>query len=83
MLNGADNAVDVAQRPDLFDLIGGQKADIDTDGFCYAGIKPVFVHTVFAAREADIGNLLKTDGLAGFGFKLFIERDGIFVNLAD
>ena len=64
-------------------MIGGEKADVDTDGFRDAGIKPVFVHSVFAAREADIGNLLETDGLAGFGFKPLIERDGIFVNLAD
>ena len=83
MLNSADNAVDVAQWPDLFDLIGGEKADVDTDCFRDAGIKSVFVHTVFAAREADIRNLPETDGLAGFGFKLLIERDGIFMNLAD
>jgi hypothetical protein len=49
MLDGAENALDIAQRPDLLDLIGGQKIDLDADGLGDAGVVHVLVPAVAGA----------------------------------
>ncbi len=83
MLDGADDAVGFAQRPDFLQLCGRQLVDLDADGLGHAGVIHELVPAVRGAGEADVGAFLEAHMLAGLGFELAIELDRVFVNLAD
>jgi len=83
MLDRADKPVDIAQWPDILDLLGSEEVHLDPDGRGDPGILPVFVHPVPGLGEADVGDLRKTDILAGFLLKFLIEFDRVFMHLAD
>ena len=56
MADRSDQAVDVAQRPDLLDLLRGQEVDVDPDGACHARVLAVLVHPVAVHGETDIAD---------------------------
>ena len=47
------------------------------------GIIAVLVHAVARAREADVRDLAQADVEARLSFERLVERDGVFVDLAD
>ena len=57
MLDRADDAVGLAERPDLLDLLGRQDVDLDADRLGDAGIVHELVPAVLGAGEADVGDL--------------------------
>ncbi len=83
VLDGAEQAIGLTERPDFLDLFRRQHLDVDTDRFGNAGIVHIFVPAVLGAGETNIGNLGEADIHAGFLLKLFIELHRIFVDLAD
>ena len=83
MLDRADDSVDVAERPDLLDLLRGQELDLDADRGGDSGVIVIFVHPVAGAREADVGDLAQADVEAGLFLERPIEADRIFVDLPD
>ena len=83
MLDRADDALDIAQRPDLLDLLGRQEPHLDADRRGDAGVIIVLVHPVVGAREADVGDLAEADILARLGLERLVEPDRVFVHLAD
>ena len=83
MLDRAENAVGLAERPDLLQLCGRQQPDRHTDRLGDAGIVHVLVPAVPGARQPDIGDVREADIHAGFFLQLAIEAHGIAVQLAD
>ena len=84
MLQRAQDAVRVAQRPDLLHLLGGQQLDLDAaDRLRDAGIVAVLVEPVGGAGEADVGHRPETDRLPRLGLERAVEVDRIFVDLTD
>ncbi|MNS47477.1 hypothetical protein D3C72_800080 [compost metagenome] len=83
MLDGAQQAVRLAERPDFLHLLRRQHVDPHTDGLGNAGIIHIFVPAILGAGETDVGDLGEADIHAGLFLKLLIELDGIFVDLAD
>ena len=83
MLDGADEAIGLAERPDLLDLGRRQDVDLDADRLRDAGIVHVLVEAVLRAGEADVADLAEADMLPGLGLQLLVEADGIVVDLAD
>ena len=83
MLDGADDAVGLAERPDLLELRGRELVDLDADGLGDAGVIHELVPAVVGARQADVGAACEADMLAGFLLELAVELDRIFVNLPD
>ena len=59
MLDRADDAVGVAERPQLLHLLGGDQVDVDADRLGGAGIIHVLVPAVLGAGEAEVGDLTK------------------------
>ena len=58
VLNRADDALGLAERPDFLDLIRRQELDLDpADRRRDARVIAVFVHAVAGARKADVGDL--------------------------
>ena len=84
VLDRADDPLDVAERPDVLDLLWRQKFHLDpADGRGDPGVIAIFVHPVAGAREADVRNLAEPDVEARLLFERLVERDGIFVDLSD
>jgi hypothetical protein len=83
VLDRADDAVGLAQRPDLLHLFRCQDVDLDADRLGDAGIIHELVPAVGRTGEADVGDLREARMLAGLGFKFAIELHRILVNLAD
>ena len=83
VLDGANDAIDVAERPDLLDLLRRQEAHVDADGCRDPGVVAVLVHAVRRTGEANIGNLLQADRLARLGLEALIKRDRMLMQLAD
>ena len=83
MLDRADDASGLIERPDLLDLRGGQEPDVDADGGGDAGVIAVLVHAVGRAGEADVRDLLEADMLPSLALEGLVELHRIFVNLAD
>ena len=83
MLDRADDPLDIAERPDLLDLIWLQELHLDADRLGDAGVIVIFVHPVAGAREADVRHLAKADVEAGLLFQRAVERDRIFMDLSD
>jgi hypothetical protein len=83
MLDGADDPVDVAERPDRLDVSRRQEADVDPDRARHPGIVAVLVHPVGGAGQADVRDPPEADALAGLRLQRRIEADRIFVQLAD
>ena len=83
VLDGADDAVGLAERPDLLDLVGRQHVDLDADRLGDAGVVHVLVPAVPRAGEADVGDLAEADILPGLGLERLVEADRVFVDLAD
>jgi hypothetical protein len=81
MLDGADDAVRLHQRPDLLHLGGCQEFDGDADGPRDAGVIFVFVHPVLRAGEPDVGDVAEAGVEAGFLFEGLVEVDRVFVEL--
>ena len=83
VLNCADDAVDVAERPKLLDLIRREELDRDPDRLGDAGIVAVLIEPVAGAGEADVGDLAQADVEPRLGLEVLVERDRIFVDLSD
>ena len=83
MADRADQALDVAERPDFLDLPRRQELDLDPDRRRDAGILVVLVHAVAVQRETDVGDLAEADALAGLSLQRLIQRDRVLVDLAD
>ena len=83
MLDRADDSLDVAEWPDLLDLLRRQELDLDADRRGDAGVIVIFVHPVAGAGEADVGDLAQADVEAGLILERPIEGDRIFVDLPD
>ncbi len=84
VLDRADDPLDVAERPFLLDLGGGQELHLDpADRGGDAGVVAIFVEPVLGAREADVGNRPEPDVEAGLLLQRLVQRDGIFVDLSD
>ena len=81
MLDGTEQAIRLAQRPDLLDLGGREHVHLDADRLGNAGIIHELVPPILGAGEAYVGDFLETDVLARFGFKRVIQLDRVFVNL--
>ena len=62
---------------------GRQELDLDADRLRDARILVVLVHAVAVEREADVGDLAEADVLAGLRLERLVERDRVFVDLAD
>ncbi len=83
VLDRAEDAVGVTQRPDRLDLGGGEEADVDTERAGDAGIVAILVHPVGRRRQADVADLRKAGVEAGLRLQRGIEADRILVKLAD
>ena len=83
VLDRADDSIDIAERPDLLDLLRREELDLDADGRGDAGVIAIFVHPVAGAREADVRHLAQADVEPGLLLERLVERDGIFVDLPD
>jgi len=82
MLDGAEHALDIAQRPDLLELGRCQEAYVDADRGGDAGVVFEFVEAILRARQPDVGDLAEADILAGLGLQRFVELDRVLVQLA-
>ncbi len=83
VLDGAEQALGLAERPDFLDLFRRQDVDLDADRLGNAGIIHVFVPAVLGAGETDVGDLREADIHAGFLLQFLVELDRVFVDLAD
>ena len=83
MLDGAEDAVRLAERPDLLHLLRRQHVDVDADRARDAGIVHELVPAVLGAGEADVGADGEADVLAGLRLQRLVEGDRVFVDLAD
>ena len=83
MADRADDAVDVAERPDLLDLPGRQELDLNADRRGHARVLVILVHAVPVEGETDVRDLGEADVLAGLRLEGLVEGDRVFVDLAD
>ncbi len=83
MLNGADDAIGFAQRPDILELCRCEHVDLHADRLGDTGVIHELVPAVGRAGEPDVGDLAEAGMLAGFGLELAIELHRILVNLAN
>ena len=65
MLDGAEDAVRLAERPDLLQLLRRQHVDLDADRLGDAGIIHELVPAVLGAGQADVGADGEADILPG------------------
>ena len=82
MPDGANEALGLAQGPDLLDLRGRQELHLDADRRGDAGVIAVLVHAVLRARKANVRDLPQPDIEPRFRAERLVERDRIFVDLA-
>ena len=83
MLDRAEDALDIGQRPDLLDLGRRERIDLHAQRFSYASIVEKFIHPVRRSRKPDIRDLLEAHRLTGFRFQRLVKLDRILVNLTD
>ena len=83
MADRPDQAVDVAQRPDLPDLGGGQELDVHPDGAGHARVLVVLVHPVAVHREPDVAHQPQPHVLPRLRLQRAVQLDGGLVDLAD
>src|SRR5271155_3445667 len=69
VLDRADDSLDVAERPDLLDLLRRQELHLDADRRGDAGVIMIFVHPVAGAGEADVRDLAQANVEAGLLFE--------------
>ena len=81
--DGAHQAVNVAQGPEVAHLVRFQKLHPHADGAGGGRVLTVLVHALLAHSQADVADLPEADVLTGFSLKLLIQVDRILVNLAD
>ena len=72
MLDGPQQTVRIAQRPDFLDLFRGQKFHVHANGFGHARIVFVFIHAILRDRQPDIRTAREPYVLAGFGFEFTV-----------
>ena len=78
-----DHALDVAEWPDLPDLVRRQELHPDADRLGDAGVLVVLVHPVAVQREPDVAHLPEPDVLPGLGLQRPVERHRVLVDLAN
>ena len=83
MLYSANQPVDIAQRPNLLDLLWLQEVHLDSDGSCYTSILVVFVHTIPVHSETYIADLAEADRLPRLGLQFLVQSNGVFVHLTN
>ena len=83
MVEGADEVVDLAQRPQLLDF--GRSDDLKGHpyGVGRAAVFAVFVHAVAPGRKPQVAGHVEADILAGLLFKCLVQIDGVLVDLSD
>ena len=82
MLDRAEEAVRLAQRPDLLDLRRGEHVHVDADRLGDAGIGHELVPAVRRAGKTDVGDLLEADWLARLGLQRAVKLHRVLVDLA-
>ena len=82
VLDRAEQAIGLAERPDLLDLLRGEDVDLDADRLGNPGVVHELIPAVLGAGEADVGDLLEAHMLAGLGLEGIIELDRVLVDLA-
>ena len=83
MADRPDQAVGVAQRPDLLDLGRGQELDLHSDGAGDARVLVVLVHPVAIHREPDVAHQPQPHVLSGLLLQGAVQLDRGLVDLAD
>ena len=83
MANRSHQSVDVAQRPDLLDLLGGQEVDVHSDGAGHPRVLAVLVHPVAVHREADVADEPQAHVLPGLLLQGAVQLHRVLVDLAD
>ena len=84
VLDGAQNPLGFAERPDFLDLLWRQGFYLDpADRRGDARVIVVFIEPVARAREADVGDLTEADVEAGLLAEPLVQRDRILVDLTD
>ena len=83
MLDRADHALSVTERPDVLDLLRRQEVHVHADGAGNACIVLIFVHPVLRRREPNVGHLRKADVQLCLRLKARVKPDRILVQFAD
>ncbi len=83
VLDGAEDAVGLAERPDFLELRRSQHVHLHADRAGDAGVVHVLVPAVLGSRQADVRHPLEADRLAGLRFEPAVKPHRIFVNLPD
>ena len=78
-----DQAVDVAQRPDLLHLHGRQELDVDPDGARHARVLAILVHPIAVHREPDVADEPQAHVLAGLLLQGAVQLHRVLVDLSD
>ena len=81
--DGPDEALRLAERPDLPNLARGQELDADPDGAGDPGVEPVLVHAVAVRREADVADRAEADVLPRLALELGVQAHRVLVDLPD
>ena len=79
----ADQAVRLAQRPQLGDPLRPDQLERHADRIGGAAVFAVLVHPLLVGREAQVAGLVEAHGLAGLGLKRLVQIDTVFVQLAN
>ena len=82
VLNRANNALYIGHGPGFFNLLWGQKIDLDTYGLSDAGVILIFVHAILVGGQANIGNYTEANILFCLFFQLMIEVHRVLVQFA-
>ena len=78
-----DQAVHVADRPELLDLVDADQVAFDTDRLGGALIVSILIHAFAVAGEAKVAVDVQPHRLTGLGLQGLVELDGILMQLAD
>ncbi len=87
VIQGAHNrgsvgaAADLGQRPQFFDLCGGDDFERYTDCVGRSAVLLVLIHALFAGCEAQVASDVKAHILAGFLGQALVEVDRVLVEL--
>ena len=80
---GAYQPLQVAERPEVADLVGADQLEGDADGVRRAAVVAVFVHPLLVGGEPEVAGAVEAHRLPGFRLQLLIEVDRVLVQLAD
>ena len=75
--------VEVAERPEVADLVGADQLEGDADGVSRAAVVAVFVHPLLVGGEPEVAGAMEAHRLPGLFLQLLIEVDRVLVQLAD